>query len=150
VGVLGGRPLDRCRGALYREEHCHHGVCYAVVEHVPFPLELDFSVCAVAHGHAAHDEVGSNQVGDLLVSFLRRCVVVPIGIPVGVAVLCGAAHFRKLFNGAKRSLESPLDQIDASGAERQPLAAGNGRGVESCVLAQVLGSHQGQLEVVLD
>jgi hypothetical protein len=140
-----------CGGAaLDAEEHGHYGIGDAVVEHVALPLELHLAAGAVADGHAAHDEIGGDDLVDgvLLVHVLVHLAVV---LFVAVrAVLVVPLGLGQLLDAAEGALETPLDQVDAGGGQPEALLAGDGCGREAGVLAQVLGRHQRHLEVVLD
>ncbi len=150
-----GLTLHGGGAAFNAEKDCHDGVGDAVVEHVALPLELDFAAGAVADRHAAHDEVGRDDLVNgeffvhVLVVFHLGVAVVGCFVAVG-AVLGVRLRLGQLLDAAECALETPFDQVDACCAQLEPLFAGNGGGCETGVLPQVLGGHQRHLEVVLD
>jgi len=149
VGMAWGWTLTShgCGAALDGEQHGEHGVGDAVVDHVALPLDLDLAAAPAVDRHAVHDPERDGGAGDLFVGLLVP--VRPVAVRLRFAV-DGFVPDGDFLQRAKRALERPADQIHAGGAEREVLAAGDGRRGQAGIFTQVFWSHEGHLEVVLD
>lgn len=151
-----GLTFHRSGAALDGEENGQYGVGNAVIQHVTFPLDRHLAAILAPHRDAAHDQKrGALRVGracDLIVGWLvvLRVSAVPVRRGGGGSVgLFAFAVAVELLDRAEGALQRPSDQVDAGGAQRQPLLARDGRRRQAGVLAQVFGRHQRHLEVVL-
>lgn len=139
------RTLDSCRTALDGEENGQNSIGDPVVEHVTLPLNLHLTTVLMSNHHATHDKV-SRTMWRMIHLFNFFTILDPIAICLD---RCSLFSWPNRVNGAKRSLQSPFDQVDSSSAERDPLLAHDRRRRQPGVLSQVFRCHQRHLKIVL-
>ena len=102
----------------------------------------------MSNHHATHDQV-SGRMWRMVDLLTRRSFTIIYAVAVCLS-RCSILSRPDLFNGAKGSFQSPLDQVDSGSTERDPLLANDRSRGESGVFSQVFWCHQRHLKVVLD